>query len=276
MIRRTFHRLTLALGAAALVGLSLVPGATASGGAAGAVYALTNSPAGNAVVAYQRGADGSLTPAGSFPTGGMGMAGLSSQGAVIVSDDHQLLFAVNAGSNSISSFRIRPGGLDLADTAASDGTMPISVAFFRGLLYVLNAGVPNNISGFTVDRDGGLMPLAGSARALSAASTNPAQVGFNDDGTVVIVTERATNRIDTYTVGTGGLLTGPLVHPSAGPTPFGFAVDKRNTLLVSEAGAGGGASSYRIGAGGSLTGTSPNALDRPRAGWPGGWGENTP
>ena len=260
MIRRTFHRLTLALGAAALVVLLLVPGATASGGAAGAVYALTNSPAGNAVVAYQRGADGSLTPAGSFPTGGMGMAGLSSQGAVIVSDDHQLLFAVNAGSNSISSFRIRPGGLDLADTAASDGTMPISVAFFRGLLYVLNAGVPNNISGFTVDRDGGLMPLAGSARALSAASTNPAQVGFNDDGTVVIVTERATNRIDTYTVGTGGLLTGPLVHPSAGPTPFGFAVDKRNTLLVSEAGAGGGASSYRIGAGGSLTDISPNVM----------------
>src|SRR3989442_14378629 len=119
MILRTFHRMSLALGAAALVVLSLVPGTTASGAAAGAVYALTNSPAGNAVVAYQRGADGSLTPAGSFPTGGMGMAGLSSQGAVIVSDDHQLLFAVNAASNSISSFRIRPGGLYLADTAPS-------------------------------------------------------------------------------------------------------------------------------------------------------------
>src|SRR3989442_12215148 len=196
----------------------------------------------------------------------MGMAGLSSQGAVIVSDDHQLLFAVNAGSNSISSFRIQPGGIELADTAASDGTMPISVAFSRGLLYVLNAGAPNNISGFTVDRDGGLTPLAGSARALSAASTNPAQVGFNDDGTVVIVTERATNRIDTYTVGTGGLLTGPLFHPSAGPTPFGFTVVKRDTLFVSEAGAGGGASSYRIGAGGSLTGISPNVITRQSAG----------
>src|SRR2546425_1005504 len=186
MTRRTSHRLPLALAAAPLVGLPLVPGPPASGGAAGAVSALTNSPAGNAVVAYQRGADGSLTPTGSFPTGGMGMAGLSSQGAVIVSDDHQLLFAVNAGSNSISSFRIRPGGLELADTAASGGTMPISVAFFRGLLYVLNVGVPNNISGFTVD--------------------------------------------------------------------------KRDTLFVSEAGAGGGASSYRIGAGGSLTDISPNVM----------------
>src|SRR2546426_11235614 len=137
--------------------------------------------------------------------------------------------------------------------------MPISVAFFRGLLYVLNAGVPNNISGFTVDRDGGLMPLAGSVRALSAASTNPAQVGFNDDGTEVIVTERATNRIDTYTVGTGGLLTGPLVHPSAGPTPFGFAVDKRDTPFVSEAGAGGGATPHPVGGRGSVGDTSSNA-----------------
>src|SRR5437870_7773571 len=126
MLRKMFRGLAFGIGAATLIGLSLLPASAASGGAAGAVYALTNSPAGNAVVAYQRGADGSLTPAGSFPTGGMGMAGLSSQGAVIVSDDHQLLFAVNAGSNSISSFRIRPGGLDLADTAASDGTMPIS------------------------------------------------------------------------------------------------------------------------------------------------------
>src|SRR2546422_2222120 len=220
MIRRTSHRWPLARGGGPLFVLPLVPGPPASGGAAGAVYALTNSSDGNAVLVYQRGGDGLLTPAGSFATGGTGTgASLGSQGAVIVSDDHQLLFAVNAGSNSISSFRIRPGGLELADTAPSGGTMPISVAFFRGLLYVLNVGVLNNISGFTVDRDGGLTPLAGSVRALSAASTNPAQVGFNDDGTVVIVTERASNRIDTYTGGTGGLLHGPIYHPSAGPIP---------------------------------------------------------
>jgi len=266
MIRRTFHRMTMALGAAALVVLSLVPGATASGGAAGAVYALTNSPDGNAVVVYQRGGDGLLTPAGSFATGGTGTgASLGSQGAVIVSDDHQLLFAVNAGSNSISSFRIRPDGLELVNTAPSAGTMPTSVAFFRGLLYVLNAGVPNNVSGLTVDRDGNLTPLAGSTRPLSAASTGPAQVGVSVDGMVVIVTEKAMNRVDTYTVGTDGLLTGPLVHPSAGPTPFGFAVDKRNTLLVSEAGTGGGASSYRIGADGSLEPISSMVMTGQRA-----------
>jgi 6-phosphogluconolactonase len=212
--------------------------------APGAVYALTNSPAGNAVLVYDRSADGSLTPAGAYPTGGAGSgAGLGSQSAVIVSDDGRLLFAVNAGSNSVSSFRIRPDGLELAATAPSGGTLPTSVAFSHGLLYVLNAGVPNSVSGFVVGRHGELAPLAGSPQPLSAPATNPAQVGFSDDGDTLVVTERATNRIVTYAVDGSGLTGSPLVHASAGPVPFGFAVDKRNTLLVSEAGAGGGASS---------------------------------
>src|SRR5881396_282079 len=233
MLRKMFRGLAFGIGAATLIGLSLLPASAASGGAAGAVYALTNSPAGNAVVVYQRGADGSLTPDGLFATGGLGTgSSLGSQGAIIVSDDHQLLFAVNAGDNTISSFRIRPDGLELVNTAPSGGTMPTSVAFFRGLLYVLNAGVPNNVSGLTVDRDGNLTPLAGSTSPLSAASTSPAQVDFSDDGKVVIVTEKATNLIDTYVVDGNGSLSDHFVHASAGLTPFGFAVDKRNTLLV--------------------------------------------
>jgi 6-phosphogluconolactonase (cycloisomerase 2 family) len=70
---------------------------------------------------------------------------------VILSDDHQWLFAVNAGSDSIASFRIRPGqGLELVSTVPSGGSMPISLAFYNGLLYALNAGIPNNVTGFTV------------------------------------------------------------------------------------------------------------------------------
>lgn len=225
----------------------LLGAVTASADAPGAVYALTNSPAGNAVVVFDRRADGSLAPAGSYATGGTGTgAGLGSQGAVIVSDDQRLLFAVNAGSHSVSSFRIRPDGLDLVETAPSGGTMPTSVAFRNGLLYVLNAGAPNNVTGFVVDSRGRLTPLVGSTRPLSAVSTNPAQVAFSDDGASLIVTERATNLIDTYAIDGDGYLTGPFVHASAGPVPFGFAVDKRNTVLVSEAGPGGGASSYRV------------------------------
>jgi 6-phosphogluconolactonase (cycloisomerase 2 family) len=265
MLGSTTRAVAAALALAATA-LFIATGATASADAPGAVYALTNSTAGNAVVVYDRGGDGSLTPAGSYPTGGAGTgAGLGSQGGVVVSDNHRLLFAVNAGSNSISSFRIRPDGLELADTAPSGGSTPTSVAFSKGIAYVLNAGVPNNVSGFAVDVNGNLAPIPGSARPLSAASTAPAQVGFSDDGATVVVSERATNRIDTFTVARNGLLSGPFVHNSAGPTPFGFAVDKRNTLFVSEAGAGGGASSYRIGAAGAFVPASSMVMTGQRA-----------
>jgi 6-phosphogluconolactonase (cycloisomerase 2 family) len=220
----------------------------------GAVYVITNATTGNAVVAYGRSADGSLSPLGTFAAGGIGTgAGLGSQGAVIVSEDHRLLFAVNAGSHSVSSFRVLPDGLELADTVASGGVMPTSVAFQNGLLYALNAGTPNTVSGFVVDRRGRMQAIAGSTRGLSAPATAPAQVSFSDDGTTLIVTERATNSIDVFTIGGDGLLSGPTVYPSAGPTPFGFAVDRHNTVFVSEAGVGGGASSYRVDAGGLLT-----------------------
>jgi 6-phosphogluconolactonase (cycloisomerase 2 family) len=250
----------------AVLAVSMVARGAAASDAPGAVYALTNDPGGNAVVVYDRAADGSLTPAGSYQTGGTGTgAGLGSQGAVIVSGDRRWVFAVNAGSNSISSFRIHPRGLELVDTEASGGAMPTSLAFRNGLLYALNAGSPNNVSGFVVDRHGALTPLAGSARPLSAASTNPGQVGFSDDGRSLIVSERGTNRLSTFAVGDDGLLAGPFVYASAGPVPFGFAVDKRNTLFVSEAGAGGGASSYRIGADGALAAISSMIMTGQRA-----------
>lgn len=237
MIRSKTRTVAVALMAAALSALALASGAMAAAAsedddndAPKAVYALTNAPDGNAVVVYSRSGDGSLMPAGSFPTGGTGSgAGLGSQDAVIVSDEGRLLFAVNAGSNSVSSFRISKQGLELVDTAPSGGSTPTSVSFHDGLLYVLNAGVPNNVSGLRVSGRGELTPIAGSTRPLSGDNTAPAQVGFSNNGDVVIVSERATNRLVTYTVGDNGLLSAPTVHASAGPTPFGFAVTKRET-----------------------------------------------
>lgn len=68
----------LGLGALTQAGLaSAHPGR----GADGAVYSQTNAVAGNSVLAFDRGADGSLTPTGSYTTGGLGTgAGLGSQG----------------------------------------------------------------------------------------------------------------------------------------------------------------------------------------------------
>jgi hypothetical protein len=114
-MKRTFRGVLAALVVLATAAV-FAPAAMASSDTPGAVYVLTNSPAGNAVLLYGRGGDGSLTPAGSFATGGVGSGtGLGSQNAVIVSDDHRRLFAVNAGSNTISSFRIRPHQLRVLD-----------------------------------------------------------------------------------------------------------------------------------------------------------------
>lgn len=212
----------------------------------GAVFALTNSTSGNAVVAYGRAANGTLQPAGTFPTGGLGTgAGLFSQGSVIVTDDERFLLAVNAGSNSVSVFRIRQDGLQRVDTKPSGGVMPTSLAVRNGLVVVLNAGQPNNISGFRLGSQGRLTPIPGFSRPLSGAQTSPAEVAFSHDGDTLLVTERATNVISTFTLD-GDDVEGPFLVPSAGPTPFGFAVGPRNTVLVSEAGAGGGASTYRV------------------------------
>jgi 6-phosphogluconolactonase (cycloisomerase 2 family) len=239
--------------------------AWASAGA-GAVYTITNATTGNAVVVYHRSANGSLRPAGTFATGGNGSgAGLGSQGAVIVSDDQRFVFAVNAGSNSVSSFRITPDGLVLADTEDSGGQMPTSLAFHHGVLYALNAGQPNNITSFTVDRRGDIAPIPGATRPLSAPSTNPAQVSFSHGGEFLVVSERATNLLDVFTVDRDGRALGPVSQPSAGPTPFGFAIDKRNTVLVSEAGANGGASSYRITEAPGLEPVSPAVMTGQRA-----------
>ena len=238
---------TLTVAALALT----APAWAAGNSSVGAVYTQTNSPSGNAVLAFARGADGSLTAAGTYPTGGMGTgASLGSQGAVTLSRDGNQLFVVNGGSNSVSAFRVRPDGLDLAGTFPSGGDRPISVCVRKGLAYVLNAGGVPNISGFIALGDG-WMPIPGSTRALSPGAAGPAQVGFNPSGDFLLVTEKASNTIDAFPIGAGGLAGIPVTSPSVGSTPFGFDFDDRGYLLVSDA--GNAASSYSVAADGHLT-----------------------
>ena len=217
-----------------------------------AVYTLTNQVAGNAVAAFNRAADGTLSAAGTIATGGTGVgAGLGSQGAVALSDDGRWLFAVNAGSNDVSVLRVRRSGLSLASRTASGGTMPISLTVRGNVLYVLNAGGAGNITGFTVGEGGGLHAIRGSTRSLSGSGVGPAQVSFSPDGRSLFVTEKTANLIEVYSVGRGGVTTERASAPSAGATPFGFAFGRDDELLVSEA--SGSASSYELGRHGGLT-----------------------
>jgi hypothetical protein len=76
------------------------------------VYTMTNSAAGNAILIFDRAANGVLTSVGSIATGGTGQgSGLGSQGALALTADQRRLLAVNAGSNDVTVFAVTPGGL---------------------------------------------------------------------------------------------------------------------------------------------------------------------
>ncbi|MDE3164931.1 MAG: beta-propeller fold lactonase family protein [Acidobacteriota bacterium] len=255
------------LGLCLFIGLGLLaaPSLPAEDGA-GAVYTLSNQPGGNRVVAFRRDPGGSLTPMGTYPTGGAGMGSgvdpLGSQGAVVLDGGGRLLFAVNAGSDSVSTFAADEDGLELLNVAPSGGAMPVSVTVHGDVVYVLNAGGTPNVAGFTIDRRSNqLVPLPGSQRALSGgAAAKPAEVAFTPDGSVLLVTEKGAQTIDSYLVGSHGYLTGPVANHSSGPVPFGFDFAHRGIVAVSEAG-DSALSTYRVGDDGQLqpiSGSVPN------------------
>ncbi len=219
----------------ALTSIGAATSAHASDDDSGRVYTATNAVAGNEIVIYRRASNGSLSPAGRVATNGFGSGGgLGNQGGLVASKNWRWLFAVNAGSNEISVFSVRRGLPALVDKVASGGTRPVSLTVHGDLLYVLNGGGANNITGFSIGEWGKLTPIANSTKPLSAAATGPAQIQFTSDGDALVVTEKATNKIDIYAI-EDGIANGPTVRDSNGVTPFGFAFDKRGHLIVSEA-----------------------------------------
>jgi 6-phosphogluconolactonase len=203
---------------------------------------------GNAVIAFPRSADGTLAAPTPFTTGGTGTGGgLGSQGAVVVDDAGRYLYAVNAGSDSITSFRITPHGLVRVDVEPSNGDRPTSVTVDGDLLYVLNAG-SNEIAGFRVV-GGELTPVDGSTQPTSGPTAAPGQVSFTPDGDQLIVAERGTQLLGVYPVDADGVAGTPSFVLSSGAVPFGFDFDNKGRVIVSEAAGaprGSAVSSYEI------------------------------
>jgi 6-phosphogluconolactonase len=259
-MRKASKRAILSVVLASVAALATwAPAASAHPRGTGLAFTSTNEAGSNAVLVFRQAADGTLTPTGSFATGGAGTGSpLGSQGALALGRDHgRRLFVVNAGSNSISEFAVERDGLTLLQTVSSGGVDPVGLTVSDHLLYVLNegdSGTPGNISGFWVGS--GLTPIPGSSRPLSAAAVSAPQISFDPSGHVLVVTEKATNLIDTYTIHRDGRANGPVSHPSAGETPFGFAFDRRGDLVVSDAFGGaanaGALSSYELSEDGSL------------------------
>jgi len=237
------------------VAIAIVPTfAVANGKPAGAVYTETNLASGNAIQIFNRFHDGHLEAGPLVPTGGNGTgSGLGNQGAVSLSHDERFLVAVNAGSNSISSFKVADKGVVLLDVEDSGGARPISVTQFNEFVYVLNAGDGTHapsINGFTRSHNGKLSRIPGASWGLSAMNATPAEILFSPNGRNLVVTEKGTNRVDTFRVGSWGRVVSASFQASNGLTPFGFDFDQKGRLFVSEAqgGAADGSSlsSYRI------------------------------
>jgi 6-phosphogluconolactonase (cycloisomerase 2 family) len=232
------------------------------------VYTMTNEYT-NRIVAFSRLQNGQVPFLDTFETGGSGTAQqivdpLGSQGSVILSQGNCFLFAVNAGSNSISSFRVTPTGeLLLRDVEPSNGVEPNSLAVYRNLLYVTNVGDvnnPANVTGFFVASDGQLSPIPGSTSNLSTSNPHPSCIVFSPDGSQLAVSELNTNRISIFNVNANGTLTGPFVNNSSGNGPFGSVFLSTGPLLVTEAGTNA-LSSYNVNDNGTISVISPSVLN---------------
>ncbi|MDY8137401.1 beta-propeller fold lactonase family protein [Aquimarina sp. 2201CG5-10] len=187
----------------------------------GAVYAMTNGNgqvAGtniqgpNTIITYGRNTDGTLTPIGPVATGGNGgdydggegLDPLISAYALAKTDDNKNLLAVNAGSNTITSFNIQDDfSIVAAGSPQPTGAIgPNSIAYtssnadgVKGIVYVSNitraeflaAGEPaqqGTVTGFWLLEDGTLSAIAGSTRNLA---NRPSAVQFSPDGNWLVV-----------------------------------------------------------------------------------------
>ncbi|HEY7207084.1 MAG TPA: beta-propeller fold lactonase family protein [Gaiellaceae bacterium] len=248
----------------------------------GAVYVQSNTSP-NYVRVFYRNGDGSLTPAANVFTGGngaplappLGLAITDSANSVALTPDNEVLLVSNAGSNTISSFRVDShGNIRLVDQISSGGIFPVSIAVTgngpgKYLAYALNEGATTvstafegahgSISGFKVTGGGKLKALSGTTHAITGGF-NSAAIGFNGNGRVLTVTNRNTifafagapnGSISTWKVDSDGRTGSEVVTPALGPgAPFGFAYSKSDQLLVSNngtfEGGVGSASSYAV------------------------------
>jgi len=239
----------------------------------GHVYVNDNTAGRNTIGAFDRHADGTLTPqpGSPFTAGGTGTgAGLASQGALQISPDGRYLIAVDAGSNQISVLRIGPGGslrLVQGGVVSSHGVLPVSIAIHGDLVYVANSGTGgSNYTGFRLSAAGQLWPIPGSTVALPDGA-QPGDVLFNATGSKLAGTRVGTSMIDSFTVRRDGRLTAAPGSPFAGQGlgPFGseFRPTNPDQLFVSNAhnvGTGSGTvSAFRVSANAALTpiGSSP-------------------
>jgi 6-phosphogluconolactonase (cycloisomerase 2 family) len=219
-----------------------------------AIFVANDRLEGNQVVVFDRSTEGTLTQVGTYNSGGKGgklegavVDNTASQGALTYDEADHLLFAVNAGSDSLSVFSVLGDRLALRQVLSSYGKFPVSIAVRAGSVYVLNAEEGGSIQGYGVSA-GNLVPIPSAYRALGLSvatpgsgeqfTHTPGQVAFSPDGSKLIVTTKAAGQsVDVFSIDpVNGLSAQPVVNPEPGAVPFATTFDKQGHLLVTEAG----------------------------------------
>ncbi|MFJ1790922.1 lactonase family protein [Kitasatospora griseola] len=216
-----------------------------------AVFVQTDDPAGNQIIAYRRAGDGRLTQAATYDTNGLGgvLTGsvadhLASQGSLTYDPRRALLYAVNAGSDTVSVFSVDGDRLALRQVVASGGRFPVSVAVHDDVVYVLNALDGGSIQGYTVhngrldEQTGWNRRLGLDPNATPQFTNTPGQVGFTGDGTQLVVTTKANgNNLLVFNLHSDGAPADtPVVTNLPGAVPFAFVPNGRHGLFLTEAG----------------------------------------
>ncbi|MFJ1582485.1 lactonase family protein [Streptomyces sp. NPDC088197] len=221
-------------------------------GSEGPVFVQTDNTAHNEIVAYHRAPDGSLSRRGTFATGGKGgvldgsvVDHLASQGSLVHDCAHHLLFAVNAGSDTVTVFSVDGERLHREQVITSGGRFPVSLTVHDDRVYVLNARDGGSVQGYRIAGGKRLERVGGWRRELHLDTTTapefthtPGQVSFTPDGSRLIVTTKAGgSSVDVFRVSPSGAPSArPVVNVENGAVPFGFTFDSRGRLVVTDAG----------------------------------------
>jgi DNA-binding beta-propeller fold protein YncE len=235
----------------ALAATALIAGPASASTTSEAVFAMSDNLSGNTVVAFDRGTNGRLSQAGIYRTGGLGgqLTGsvvdrTASQGALALDRGNDLLYAVNAGSDTLTVFDVHGDRLSRRQVIASGGAFPVSVTVHGNLVYVLNARDGGSIQGYlrlgrTLVKVAAWHRTLGLDPAAAPEFTHtPGQIAFTPDGSRLIVTTKAgSNAIDVFAVDRlHGPSARPVVNVEPGAVPFAVAFDAQGHLVVAEAG----------------------------------------
>ncbi|MGW6740850.1 lactonase family protein [Streptomyces sp. NPDC055025] len=245
----------IAAAVTALVAACAIPASAESprpaGEHQGPVFVQTDSTSGNKIVAYHRAPNGTLHKRAVYATNGKGgiLGGsvvdhLASQGSLTYDRRHKLLYAVNAGSNSITAFSVDGERLHRRQVISSGGTFPVSVTVHEDRVYVLNARNGGSVQGYRLTEKG-LHRVPAWHRALRLNTSTapeflhtPGQVTFTPDGSrLVVSTKMGGNSIAVFPFDSSGTPSArPVVSSKAGSAPFGLTFDRQGRLVVADAG----------------------------------------